>query len=92
MKMKKSILAIAALLLTSCTHPAIDTTSTNNSNFKLEYLFSVDGCKVYRFEDYHYHYIAICPTAEGHTSETVDYGTSKHSDIHSDEIQSIHKN
>ena len=34
--------------------------TTNDANFHVELLFEVDGCKVYRFQDYYSRYFTNC--------------------------------
>ncbi|OWP82789.1 hypothetical protein BWK59_14010 [Flavobacterium davisii] len=45
--LKPSLLAL--LLLSSCKEEPLKT--IQNGNFKVEYLFEQNGCKMYRFED-----------------------------------------
>jgi len=49
--MKKVTLIIAVLFMVGCNKSAKQTVETDNSSFKVELLFEVDGCKVYRFVD-----------------------------------------
>lgn len=60
--MKKYILAALSItLLASCKGEALDTIQTTNQDFKVEFLFDVDGCKVYRFRDGgYYRYLTTC--------------------------------
>ncbi len=48
MKLKLSIIALA-ILFTSCINEPKQT--EQNGNFKIEFLFEKDGCKMYRFRD-----------------------------------------
>lgn len=51
-EMKKLIgLVAAAALLTSCLAPATETKQTQNKDFRVDFLFENDGCRVYRFFD-----------------------------------------
>ena len=60
----KKLIAIFAItaLLTSCYHDPISSESTDNHEFHVEHMFTVDSCKVYRFHDGgRHHYIVIGP-------------------------------
>lgn len=50
--MKKLILIAIVGLMFSCKNEAKETVQTSNNNFHVELLFEVEGCKVYRFQDY----------------------------------------
>lgn len=39
------------IMLTACVTPGEKEVNSSNSDFKVELLFTVDGCKVYRFHD-----------------------------------------
>ena len=58
-------LALLAVLLAgcgSCGKGALTTVATNNTEFKVDHIFDVDGCRIYRFVDGgYYHYFANCP-------------------------------
>lgn len=69
--MKKILLFIAVVSLSSCMGDGIESTQTNNDEYKVTYLFEKDGIKVYRFYDGDYHYF----TSKGETITT--QGTSK---------------
>lgn len=56
--MKKLILI--ALIFASCKKEAQQQVQSTNSNFQVELLFEVDGCKVYRFLDGDYKYFTTC--------------------------------
>lgn len=50
--MKKILLILlAATLLSSCKNESQGTLRTTNSEFKVDFLFEVDGIRVYRFID-----------------------------------------
>lgn len=49
--MKKYLIAAAAVFLVSCNKQAQETIQIQNSEFKVDFLFENDGCKVYRFFD-----------------------------------------
>jgi hypothetical protein len=68
---KLIILALCATtLLTSCYQDALETKTTDNQYFNVELLFTVDSCKVYRFEDGgRSHYVVTGPNARNTTSE-----------------------
>lgn len=58
------VLAVAAAIasLGGCTKPAESSVHTGNGGgFKVEKLFTVDGCTVYRFLDSRYYYFTNCP-------------------------------
>lgn len=57
---------IAALV--GCGTDAVSVSTTNNPEVNAEHLFSMDGCKVYRFKDYgSAHYFVKC----GEDEETI---------------------
>jgi hypothetical protein len=56
--MKK--LLLIALVFASCKREAERQVVVTNANFKVELLFEVDGCKVYRFNDNGYKYFTTC--------------------------------
>lgn len=59
--MKKHLsIFIYLLLLSGCGHPEEAVVGTTNSSFKLERLFTHDGCTVYRFFDMSYRYFTDC--------------------------------
>jgi hypothetical protein len=61
--MKKIIAIIAvSVLLTSCYRDPINIEQTDNREFHVEHIFTVDSCKVYRFHDGgRHHYVVIGP-------------------------------
>ena len=79
--MKKLILLFAvAVLATSCVdYKPAQTTSTEGNGFAVEYLFTKDSVKVYRFRDGHrVHYF----TTRGETISTQTSGkTTYHENI-----------
>lgn len=68
--MKKLIVMLALVILAGCTKPA-EKAHQVNTNFKVETLFTHDGCTVYRFEDGRVHYFTDC---SGSTSTTASCG------------------
>lgn len=52
-------LTLGLFLLTSCRRD-FEIIETNNKDFNVEFLFEIDGCKVYRFWDYGYKYFTTC--------------------------------
>ncbi len=56
----KKIIILAILFAASCRERAMETVRSNNSAVKVELLFEVDGCKVYRFWDSGYKYFTKC--------------------------------
>lgn len=72
--MKKILLFIAVVSLSSCMGDGIESTKTNNDEYKVTYLFEKDGIKVYRFYDGNYHYF----TSKGETITTQGTNKSHH--------------
>lgn len=71
--MKKTLIIIALLLLTSCAKQAKQ--ATQEGNFVIELLFEKDGCKMYRFYDAgRYIYWSNC---EGKTQYKKNQNTGK---------------
>jgi hypothetical protein len=75
--MRRTIITMAALaLLTSCGREAESISQSSNSNFTVELLFEVDGCKVYRFQDCNrYHYFTNC---KGETATLERHGKNNY--------------
>lgn len=75
------ILALICTFISSCAKTAQEEVTTNNRNFKVELLFEVDGCKVYRFIDNGYRYFSNCSGEiywkEGKNQIDVNIPTSK---------------
>ncbi len=79
--MKKYLpLLLPAFLFTACLvqQPISRTPAENNSDYKVEYLFQQDGCKIYRFYDRGYYvYFTNCngqaffPTDSTHSGRTM---------------------
>lgn len=60
----KKIAVILLLALSGCYKDAKETILTNNTEFNIQLLFEVDGCKVYRFSDGGFaRYLTICPNS-----------------------------
>jgi hypothetical protein len=80
--MKRAILFIATtLLLTSCYRDPISSERTDNQEFHVEHIFTVDSCKVYRFHDGgRYHYIVIGPR-QLQINNTSSSGKSYYDDV-----------
>lgn len=57
--MRYVMLMVAALMLTACNKEP-ETTRAAGVGFKVETLFTVDGCTVYRFADGGYKYFTNC--------------------------------
>jgi hypothetical protein len=54
--------AAAAALLAACEKPAIGCAATDNPNLVVSHLVTIDGCRVYRFEDGgNNRYLTACP-------------------------------
>jgi hypothetical protein len=61
--MKQIAAALLILSLSSCLvqQPVTSQTAVNNQDYKVDYLFEHDGCKVYRFADRGYNvYFTNC--------------------------------
>lgn len=59
--MKKLLLLLLPLiLLAGCSGRALEEQSTGNPDFRVEKLFTVDGCTVYRFRDILARYFVNC--------------------------------
>ena len=78
-------LFVVALLLTGCAKDPISTSATDNAQFKLEALFTHDGCTIYRFMDNgYYHYWTNC---KGTIDSRVHTGkTSRPDNVVTDEV------
>lgn len=87
--MKKLTIILAtttALLFTSCMSEPVRTTVTDNPDIKVDYLFKVDGVKVYRFEDgSQFHYVAI----DSNRHVEIQSSYIEHKREYSDNIQTI---
>lgn len=68
---------LCLLALTGCLHEPLETKSTENVNFRVERLFSVEGCNVYRFEDYRTVHMVICPDGRAKTQITTTNSCGK---------------
>jgi hypothetical protein len=59
--MKKILfIGLVSVLSLSCQREGIEELKTDNSNYEVELLFEVDGCKIYRFWDNGYKYFTTC--------------------------------
>ena len=69
--MRNFVIIIAILfstIFTSCIKEPKETISTDNNQYKVELLFEVDGCKVYRFWDSQYpRYFTTCNGSVSHS-------------------------
>lgn len=65
--MKANLLLVFALLLTGCVRDGASPTPTDNPNFPLAKLFTVNDCTMYRFYDDGYRWFMTCP---GYTEYT----------------------
>lgn len=74
--MKNLLIIISLVALCGCKGEAIETTQTNNAEYKLELLFENEGCKVYRFSDGGTRYYTDCSGSvswkERHGKHTID--------------------
>jgi hypothetical protein len=67
--MKKILfLGLISVLFLSCQREGIEELKTDNVNYRVELLFEVDGCKVYRFWDNGYKYFTTCNGSVTHKS------------------------
>jgi hypothetical protein len=65
--MKKILLlGLISVLFLSCQIEGIEELKTDNVNYRVELLFEVDGCKVYRFWDNGYKYFTTCDGSVTH--------------------------
>lgn len=75
--MKRWCVSILIFSLIGCfpSRSALQEEKTDNKDFKVEKLFIVDGCKVYRFTDsMHYRYFTTC---EGSVQYQVNQGKTR---------------
>lgn len=75
MKTKLILIALVAILM-SCQKEA--QSSKTSGNYKVEFLFEVDGCKIYRFYDGRTVYFSDCrgKIDEQHTTRTKNSNTT----------------
>jgi hypothetical protein len=73
--MKKLIYLVAIVLLSSCANKAIDKKKV--ADFQVEYLFTYDSIKVYRFEDcgYYHYFTSNNETMTVHKYNYYDHNT-----------------
>ena len=79
--MTKYILILMAIFATACysQKPITHEPSRNNTDYKVDYLFEHDGCKVYRFYDRgDYVYFTTC---KGETIAKTDSTTQKNTTL-----------
>lgn len=77
----KIFAAIAVgLFLTAC-KPATQTDRTNNPDISVDLLFEKDGCQVYRFWDFGWHYFASCPGSAVTTPKVCGKGCIRDEEI-----------
>lgn len=75
--MKTLIALFLIVLMAGCFKDAQEKKSTSNSAFEVEFLFEIDGCKIYRFVDGGYtRYFTTCKNAS--TSWTEKHGKTSH--------------
>ena len=76
--MRTIAIAAACVALAACAKDPVSVAPTNNPDVSAALLFSVDGCKVYRFEDAGaYRYFATCPNSTVMSSHTVQCGKTR---------------
>lgn len=74
----KTFMILLVMLSTGCTGKPLEILNTNNPDFKVQRLFEVDGCKIYRFVNGgDAHYFTNC---SGSTRRTVTCGKVQHSE------------
>ncbi len=54
------ILIVTVAVCMGCQKKALSEKPTANTQYKVEFLFEVDGCKVYRFQDGYTQYFTTC--------------------------------
>lgn len=70
------LLLVAMALGTACVKDGLGDVATDNNNFEVTRLFTVDDCTVYRFrDDGYYHYVAHCQNGGGATTMRVVHHT-----------------
>lgn len=79
--MRAALAICAALALAGCdANTPVSVQKTDNSQVSVDLLFTVEGCRVYRFLDaLHFHYLTICPGRV-----TSDYSCGKGCEVHDD--------
>ncbi len=81
----KKYLIILVLFFSACKHEAQET--THSGDFKIEFLFEKDGCKMYRFKDAgDLIYWANC---EGRTSYETTFVSGKPPTVIKKQIQAV---
>lgn len=73
----KKIAILSIIALAACTKPGVSTHETTNSQIKVELLFEVDDCKVYRFDDGGMSNRYFC-NCNGSVEWTERHGSGKH--------------
>lgn len=74
--MKRFVLIAMLVLATGCAKNAERTDTKGVGGFRVETLFTHDGCTVYRFEDMRTRYYAKCVNADATTMTTQPAGKS----------------
>lgn len=74
MRRKFLMLALVPLVLVGCEKPA--QTAQRSGNFNVEFLFEIDGCKQYRFQDSRSVYTMVCPGGSSNTQRSYTSGKS----------------
>lgn len=72
--MKKLTLLFGLSFLLSCEGEAESVTQSGNPDYKIEFLFEHDGCKIYRFYDGRYIYWTDC---KGKTEQNFSESSGK---------------
>lgn len=70
------VLIVGMSMEVGCVAPALQAGPSNNSAVSVAYLFTHDGCRVYRFRDGSYHYFVRCdpPATSSGTFDTRSCG------------------
>lgn len=71
MKRIVAFTAVAALLAGGCEQQAARSTPTSNPNFKVDFLFEHDGCRVFRFFDGRTVYFVNCAPGAGRRGQAI---------------------
>ncbi len=80
--MKYTLLLALALLAGCNTEDPVSTNQTDNVKFRVDKLFTNEGCTIYRFTDGGYdHYYANCPGATAMEDHGCGKGCTRHEGV-----------
>lgn len=74
--MKRILALLAIASLAACSVDASGVVQTDNPNFTVEKLFTIDGCNVYRFGDGESRYVVTCPDGRAAAGGSITHTTS----------------